>query len=117
MLILLGSDGNNLQSLVAKRFGHANYFILFDTETKDIETYTNTVEEHTHENLQLFLNKGVEVFIVGNIGPHAFEIINTKSKVYLARKMSIQKAIDKFSKGELKQINEPTAKRSIAHNN
>ncbi|MEJ5351386.1 MAG: NifB/NifX family molybdenum-iron cluster-binding protein [Melioribacteraceae bacterium] len=116
MLILIGADSNNLSSLVAKRFGHANYYILYNTETKSFDAIENIEEGHHHENLQEFLNKGVKAFIVGNIGPHAFEIINTpESKVYLARKMSVQEAIDKFLRGELLQLNEPTAKRSIGH--
>lgn len=116
MLILLGSDGNYLESPIAKRFGHADYFIVFNTEPKSFEAFENIDEEHNHENLQEFLDKGVEAFIVGNIGPHAFEIINTsKSKVYLARTMTVQEAINKFLKGELKQLTEPTAKKSIGH--
>ncbi len=116
MLILIGSDENNLQSRVAKRFGHANFFILYNTETKNYEAFENKDEGHNHENLKAFLDKGVEAFIVGNIGPHAFEIINTpRSKVYLARKMSVSESIDKFISGELEHLSEPTVKRSIGH--
>jgi predicted Fe-Mo cluster-binding NifX family protein len=116
MLILIGSDGNKLDSPVAKRFGHANYFILFNTETKNFEAYENLNEEHNHDNLYDFLEKGVEVFIVGNIGPHAFEIIDTpKSQVYLARKMSISESINRFISGELECLAEPTVKKSIGH--
>ncbi|MHB1686438.1 MAG: NifB/NifX family molybdenum-iron cluster-binding protein [Ignavibacteriaceae bacterium] len=97
MLVLTGSDKNNLESPIAKRFGHSKYFIFYNTETKTFESFENKGEEHSHKNLEEFLDKGVETFIVGNIGPHAFEIINTpKSKVYLARKMSVQEAIEKF---------------------
>ena len=86
MLLLIGSDGNKLESPIAKRFGHAEYLIQYNTETKSFEAFTNNGEEHNHDNLQDYLDKGVEIFVVGNIGPHAFEIINTpKSKIYLAR--------------------------------
>ena len=116
MLILLGSDGNNLESSIAKRFGHANYYILFNSESQSFNALENNDEEHNHDNLRSFLDKGVEIFIVGNIGPYAFEIINTpKSKVYLARKMLVKEAIEKFTKGELLQLSEPTVKRSIEH--
>ena len=116
MLILIGSDGNNLESPVAKRFGHANYFILYNTETKNFEAFENLAEEHNHDNLYDFLEKGVEVFIVGNIGPHAFEIINTpKNQVYLARKMSVSESLKKFVGGELEHLKEPTVKKSIGH--
>ena len=116
MLILLGSDGNNLECFVAKRFGHANYYILFNSESQSFNAFENNDVGHNHDNLRNFLDKDVEVFIVGNIGPYAFEIINTpKSKVYLARKMLVKEAIEKFTKGELLQLSEPTVKRSIEH--
>ena len=116
MLILIGSDGNNLESTIAKRFGHANYYILFNSESQSFDAFENNDEGHNHENLRIFLDKGVEAFIVGNIGPYAFEIINTpKSKVYLAKKMSVKEAIEKFIKGKLLQLSEPTVKRSIEH--
>ena len=114
MLILIGSNGNNLESTIAKRFGHANYYTLFNSESQSYNAFENDDEGHNHENLRIFLDKGVEAFIVGNIGPYAFEIINTKvSKVYLARKMLVREAIEKFIKGELLQLSEPTVKRSI----
>ncbi len=114
MLVVIGSDGNTLESKVAKRFGHANYFIQYDTNTKNYEAFENSTEGHNHENLRVFLDRGVEVFIVGNIGPHAFEMINTpKSKVYLARKMSVSEAIEKLQKNNLEHLTEPTVKHSI----
>lgn len=101
MLLLIGSDENELESSVAKRFGHVIYFILYNTETNSFEVFENIDEGHKHKNLQQFLDKGVEAFMVGNIGPHAFEIINTpKSKVYLTRKTSVKQAVDKYLKGD-----------------
>lgn len=116
MLVLIGSDGNNLESTIAKRFGHANYYILFNSESHSFNAFENNDEGHNHDNLRKFLDNGVEVSIIGNIGPYAFEIINTpKSKVYLARKMLVREAIEKYIKGELLQLSEPTVKRSIEH--
>ncbi len=116
MLVLIGADEGTLESPVSKRFGHAPYFILYDTESHTLTAEENTREGHNHDNLYGYLEKGVEAFIVGNIGPHAFQIINTsKSKVYLARKMSVQEAVDKLSIGGLTQLSEPTAKKSIGH--
>jgi len=55
-------------------------------------------------------------FIVGNVGPYASEVINTpKSKVYPARKMTVQQAIKKYLDNELEQLTEPKAKKSIRH--
>jgi len=116
MLILIGSDGKDSSSKVSMRFGHSNYFLIYNTETNSVEVYENSGHYEKHENLKSLIEKGVEAIIVGNIGPHAFETVNTpKSKVYLARKMSVNEAIEKFLKGEPQQLTEPTAKKSIGH--
>ena len=116
MLICIGADGNNLKSNVAKRFGHANYLIVFNTETKTFESILNNNEGHNHDNLQEYLDKGVHVFIVGNIGPNAFEILKSGgSKIYLARKMNAGEAVELFSEDGLKELLEPTLKKSIEH--
>jgi predicted Fe-Mo cluster-binding NifX family protein len=116
MKILIGSDGKTLDSLVSKRFGHSAYFLMYDTENEELKIYDNTEEEHDHKNLTIFIEAGVTVFIVGNIGPHAFEKINYgNTKIYLARSLSVREALKKLANNELKQLTEPTAKRSIGH--
>lgn len=113
MIITIGAEGANLNDAVAKRFGHANYYIIYNTNDNTFEAVKNEDEDHTHSNLYELIDKGTEVFIVGNIGPYAFEIINENRDVYLARKMTVQEAINKFKKGELKKLTKPTAKNSI----
>jgi predicted Fe-Mo cluster-binding NifX family protein len=117
MLILIGSDGKSIDSLVSKRFGHAPYFLLYNTESKDFEVYENVeAEHHNHDNLITFLNKNVQAFIVGNIGPHAFEVINKPNiKIYYANKLTVKQAIEKLESNSLKILTEPTAKKSINH--
>lgn len=116
MLILVGDDGNQLNSQIARRFGHANFFILYDTESNSFEAFQNQMEGHNHENLLNFINRGVKNFIVGNIGPHAFNLIKEfGGKIFLARKMTVQESIEKFLAGELQELFEPTAKKNIGH--
>lgn len=72
---------------------------------------------HKHENLKLFVDKGIEAVIVGNIGPHAFDFLKSfNRKIYLARNTTIEVAIQKFINNELKELSEPTVKKSIGHN-
>lgn len=121
MKIGIGSDGNSLESPIAKRFGHAKYYLIYDSENKSIEAVKNenhhpSGENHNHNNLYSLTDKGVAVFIVGNIGPHAFAALKERNaEIYLARKMTVAEAIDKFKTGELQKLNEPTAKKSIGH--
>lgn len=91
-----------MQNRLAKRFEHANNYILYNTETKNFEAFENEEEGHHYENHPYFLDKDVEAFIVGNVGTYAFEIINMpKSKVYLARKMSVYESVKKLLNNEL----------------
>lgn len=116
MLITIAVDENRLESQIAKRFGHAGYYLLYSTETNEYESIVNTDHDHTHSALYELVHKGSTVFIVGNIGPHAYDIISSGSnKVFLARRMTAQEAIDKYISGELKELNEPTVKKSINH--
>ena len=60
------------------------------------------------------LEEGAKVFLVGNIGPHAFEIFtNCKARTYLTRKMTDEEALEKLNRNKLELLTEPTAKRSI----
>ena len=116
MLVIIGSDGNSLESTIAKRFGQANFYLLYDSETNSFKVFDNKGEGHNHKILEGFLGKGVEAFIVGNIGPHAFEIINTsKSKAYLARKMNVSDSIKKLLNEELEPLTNPTINKSPGH--
>jgi predicted Fe-Mo cluster-binding NifX family protein len=121
MLIVIGADGDNLDSEVSKRFGQASYYIMYNTESQLFDAIRNdhieesAIESHDeHANLREFLEKGVKVFIVGNIGPVAFQTIKTpETRIYLARKMTVEEAIKKFLAGQLTELAGPTAKKSI----
>ncbi len=62
------------------------------------------------------MRKGGNNDVVGNIGPFAFERLKSGgARIYLARKMNAAKAIELFQQGELQELNEPTAAKSIRH--
>ena len=114
MKILLATDGKTLESKIAKRFGHANYYLIFDSESKKLEARINHGHDDDHSSLVDLANEGVTQFIVGNIGPNAFKVLHDKStKVYLARKYRAKEALDKFLNNELEELINPTLKRSI----
>lgn len=114
MKILLATDGKTLESKIAKRFGHANYYLIFDSESKKLDARTNSGHDDNHSSLVDLANEGVTNFIVGNIGPNAFKVLHDKNtKVYLARKYRAKEALDKFLNNELEELTNPTLKRSI----
>jgi len=114
MKILLSTDGKTLESKIAKRFGHANYYLIYDHKSKEIEARVNHGHDDNHSSLIDLANEGVENFIVGNIGPNAFRVLNDKNtKVFLARKFGAKEALEKFFNDELEELTNPTLKRSI----
>lgn len=116
MRIAIAADEANLQSKIAKRFGHAKYYLIYDIEKKELEPFLNPGHGEKHEVLFDIAAKGVSTFIVGNVGPGAFETINKiNAQVYLARKMTVEEAIEKFNNNELQKLEEPTLKESFEH--
>ena len=50
---------------------------------------------------------GADVVITGNVGPNAFKILNTAGvKIFLARKQTVQEALDSFKADKLKEVNQ-----------
>lgn len=114
MKVLIGAEGPTMQDTVAKRFGHADSYLVVDESDGSVTPRENIDEGHNHNNLSVFVSEGVKAFIVGNIGPHAFEKVNKPGvSVYLARKMTAQEAYDAYKAGKLEKLTGPTAKKSI----
>ena len=114
MKIFIGADSPELTSKIAKRFGHANYYLIYDLENQNLEIIENKEHDEKHQILFDAIKNNARVFIVGNIGPHAFDILNSgNSKIYLARKMTVEQALQKMGLNELELLTEPTVKKSM----
>ncbi len=114
MKIMIATDGDNLESKMAKRFGHAAYYLIYDTETKEIDPRENFGHDDNHSSLIDLVNEGVTHFIIGNIGPNAFDVLKSRNaKIYLARLMTGKEALDKFMNNELEELEKSTLPKSI----
>jgi predicted Fe-Mo cluster-binding NifX family protein len=115
MKVLIAADGTTLDSKVAKRFGHAPYYLYVDSDTMQAQVIDNT-EHHdeTHTIIPQMSKQGVEIFITGNIGPHAFQLARSLNRqVVLAHKMLAREALEKLQEGELEILSAPTVKHSF----
>jgi predicted Fe-Mo cluster-binding NifX family protein len=115
MKILIATGGTTLDSAVAKRFGHAPYYLYVDADTGQVQVIENTDhDDETHAIISEMAQQGVETFISGNIGPHAFQLARSLNRqVALARRMSAAEALEKLQKGELEILQAPTVKQSF----
>lgn len=114
MKVLIAADGPTLDSAVAKRFGHAECYLLIDTATLDLQVVANgEPHDDSHAIIRQLAGQGVELFVTGNIGPHAFELIQAHAgQVALARRMSAGEALAKLAKNKLELLDAPTVKHS-----
>ena len=114
MKILLTADGDNLDSKISKRFGEANYYLIYDTDTKTVDARINDGHDDDHSSLIELTKKGVKHFIVGNAGPNAFRVLKENgAKLFLARKLTASEALEKFINNELEELLNPTLKKPI----
>lgn len=85
MNVVIAANGPTLDSAVAKRFGHAAYYLLVNTATLQLQVIANNdahaeadnhdQHDESHAIIPQLVGQGAELFLTGNIGPHAFEII------------------------------------------
>jgi len=114
MKIMFATDENIMDSKIAKRFGHAAFYVIYNTEDSSIDARVNKGHDDNHSSLVDLMNEGVTDFVIGNIGPQAFEVLkNGNAKIYLARKFNANEALEKVLDKTLNELEKPTLKRSI----
>ena len=74
MRVLIAAQGPTLDDQVAKRFVHAPYYLILDSDTLEVQVLHNAGHDESHAIIPRAARKGVAVAITGNIGPQAFEL-------------------------------------------
>ena len=111
MKIVVTSAGENKESIMDPRFGRAAFFAVYDSEEGTYEMIDNSA------NLvaggagiragQTMDDNNVDAVITGNVGPNAMNVLKVSGiKIYRGENISVEENIDKFNKGELKEITE-----------
>ncbi|MCD4780716.1 MAG: NifB/NifX family molybdenum-iron cluster-binding protein [Candidatus Omnitrophica bacterium] len=113
MKICITSQGENLDSQVDPRFGRCQYFIVIDTETLGFEAIQNPNIDSMGgvgvQSGQLIANKSVKAVLTGNVGPNAFQTLQTaRLDVITGVSGTIKEVIEKYNRGELKPTQCPS---------
>ncbi len=113
MKICITSTGESLDSVVDPRFGRCAYFIIVDPESLEFKTLVNPSASATGgagiQSAQLVANEGTAAVITGNVGPNAFQTLNSLGiKVYIGATGTIKEVIQQYKEGKYKEMSGPS---------
>jgi len=99
---------NGFQEKLYNHFGSAEFFSIYDTETKELKVVKNNNLHHEHGTCQpmgVIKQEGIETVLTGGMGKRAVLLLNQGGiKVYLMEGDTVRDAIDKFEAGELHEL-------------
>ena len=103
--ICITSRGMDLDSEVDPSFGRAQYFLIVDSETMDVEALENPSKEALQgagiQTAQLIASKNVNIVLTGNCGPNAERVLNLSGiKIITGINGNVKDAILKFRQAE-----------------
>ena len=106
MKIALATNGENLKAKIALHFGRANNFLVYDTETKSFEIYSNPEVTGGAKLPPDFLHyQEVTAVIAFSLGPMAFEKFEKFGiKTYKAKERTISENIKLLEKEKLSPL-------------
>jgi len=113
MRVCVSATANSLDAPVDPRFGRCPYFIIVDLETMRFEAIPNMASGAIGgagiQAAQIVASKGVKVVITGNVGPNAFQALSAAGiKIVTGAYGTVREAIEKYKRGELREISSPT---------
>jgi predicted Fe-Mo cluster-binding NifX family protein len=80
MKIALTSTGKELTSDIDPRFGRCAYFIVVDTDSRNVEIFPNENKDLTSgagiQAATFIASTGVQAVITGNCGPNAIDVLS-----------------------------------------
>ena len=107
MKIIITTQGDSPDSQVDPRFGRAQYFLVYDTETDTYTPVSNTQNLQAQQGAGIQAGRtvtdaGAQAVLTGNCGPKAFRVLNEAGvRVYIGVKGTAREAVEAFQRGEL----------------
>lgn len=117
MKIAISAVNQNEKSYLDPRFGRANYFYVFDSNTNNGDFISNAQNSNALygagiQTAQMIAAKGVEAVITGRVGPKAASVLEKEGiKIYLADRpeILIKDALELFHQGKLPLFSKESA--------
>jgi predicted Fe-Mo cluster-binding NifX family protein len=110
MRIAISAAGQNKESLLDRRFGRCDYFLVYDTETGEFKAIVNNgVSSGGGAGIAAasqVIEENVSAIITGNLGPNAFELVEKAGiKAYSCEVLPVFRAVELFQIDQLSEIN------------
>lgn len=108
MIVAISASGPSLESPVDPRFGRAQCFIVFDTESGAFQPHGNTQQLNAAQGAGIQAAENVarlnaSVVITGHCGPKAFRTLAAADiRVVTGAEGTVREAIAAFQSGALK---------------
>ncbi len=109
MIIVISSFGETLESQMDNRFGRAEYFSVYDSQTQKAESVANPAIHATGgagiAAAQQVIKLKADMLITGHLGPNAFEVLAGSGITLLqGESTTVAQNIQKALAGELAAI-------------
>ena len=115
MKIAITVQGETLEDMLDPRFGRAQYFMIYDTDSNNVEEVidnnanTNASGGAGSSSAQLIANKGATAVISGNFGPNAsMGLKGFDIKMYTSPVDSAKNIIENFKNNKLTEVADAT---------
>ena len=109
MKIAITSQGQELSSEIAPRFGQAKWLIVIDTGTGEVKAQKNILDLSASifgiQTAQNIVGCDIEVVIIGNIGPNAFAVLRASGiRIFLCPGGTVGGALALLKAGKLNEV-------------
>ncbi len=113
MKIAVTSTGSDLDAQIDPRFGRAQYLLIIDVESYEVEAIENPNIAAGGgagiQTSQLVVDRGAEAVLTGNCGPNAFRTLAAAGlKIYTGLNGSVREAVESLKSGELTPTEGPS---------
>ena len=114
MKICITATSEGLDSEVDPRFGRCSHFIIYDPDTRSVESISNASVAASGgagiKAAEIIANAGVAVLLTGGLDPNAFSIFGELGiDVLVGAKGTVREAISQYEAGELQPIRSPNS--------
>jgi predicted Fe-Mo cluster-binding NifX family protein len=113
MRIIITASSNKVDQPFNPRFGRADYFMQYDSDTQEWTAFKNPAVEARGgagpQAVQFLDAKNSEIVISGRYGPSAFTALEAAGiKTYIASSGTVSQVLQQFLDGQLEQVGTAT---------